>query len=333
MANVLTIGELLIRLTPPDHQRLHQTNQLNLFYGGAEANVAMNLSHLGHNVRYFSALPPNDIGEGAVNHLKAGGVDTSYLLRKGERLGLYFLEEGFSLKQANVIYDRKYSSIFELPEQTIDWDDLLKDIDLLHTTGITPALGDGMKEFTITALKEAKKRGIQVSFDFNYRSKLWGVAEAKTAFLEILPYVDICFAGYKDFIYLLDYKGPETFDAEVLKDFYKRMKDQYEITCMACTNRTTYSTSKNDLAAYLFDGTTFYESPVISFEILDRIGGGDSFASGVLHGILTQLPAQEVIEFGLASGVLKHMVYGDHNQFSEQEVRSFMANIGNDVSR
>lgn len=247
MAKIITIGEILLRLTPENNERLNQGGNLHAYYGGAEANVAMSLSKFGHDVSYLTALPPNDLGDAAVSHLRSVGVDTKWVFRRGERIGSYYYEPGFSLKQAKVIYDRKYSSFLELPTETIDWDAIYDGINVVHTTGITPALSVEMKRFTLQAIKEAKKRNIQISFDFNYRSKLWSLEAAKETLLEILPYVDICFAGYKDFVYLLGNDGPAEFDEALLEKYYSKFAAQYDIAYFSCTNRTVHSSSANDI--------------------------------------------------------------------------------------
>ncbi|WP_209123821.1 sugar kinase [Alkalihalobacillus sp. BA299] len=333
MAKILTIGELLLRLTPVQLQRLNQTRELTMSYGGAEANVAVSLSQFGHHASLLSVIPANDLGEAALSHLKAFGVDTSSIFRGGERLGLYFYEQGFSSKQAKVIYDRKYSSILELPNEKIDWDQVYAGVDILHTTGITPALSEKLQQFTIKAIQEAKKRKVQISFDFNYRAKLWSIEKAKETFLSILPYVDICFVGYKDFKFLLGNDGPEHFTKDVLENWYRELAIKYEISYLVCTNRTIISSSKNEIVGYVYFENCLYESERISFEILDRIGGGDAFAAGVLHGIAAGYESKKMIEFAVSSSVLKHTVYGDHNQFSVDEVKTFVANRGGDVNR
>lgn len=333
MSKIVTIGEILLRLTPINNQRLNQAGGFHAYYGGAEANVARSLSNFNHDVSCLTVLPPNDLGDAAEAHLKSGGIDTTWVFRGGERIGSYYYEEGFSLKQAKVIYDRKYSSFLELLNETIDWDSIYSGVDLLHTTGITPAVSVEMKEFTLLAIKEAKKRNVKVSFDFNYRSKLWSVKEARETFLEILPYVDVCFAGYKDFVYLLGNDGPDEFDEAVLERYYREFAEKYDIAYFSCTNRTVHSSSSNELEGYIFNKGALYKSNHFSFEIVDRIGGGDAFAAGVIHGILAELNPQEVIEFGIGSSVLKHLVYGDHNQFNAGEVEEFLASQGKDVNR
>src|SRR5699024_12555137 len=220
MGKIITIGELMMRLTPKNKGRLNQAAEFKAYYGGAETNVAMSLSKFGHDARFLSVFPANDIGDAAISHLAGGGVDTSWVFREGDRLGTYYYEEGYSLKQAKVIYDRKNSAVHQLPEIKLDWEAIYQDTDLLHVTGITPALSDELKTFTLTAMAEAKKFGVKVSFDFNYRGKLWTTDEAKETFLEILPYVDVCFAGYKDFVNILREKGSESFSEKALSRFY-----------------------------------------------------------------------------------------------------------------
>src|SRR5699024_7452937 len=298
MANMITIGEILLRLTPENHGRLQQSESFNVYYGGAEANVAVSLSNFGHNVSFLSSVPSHDIGDAALKQLKKEGVDTKWMHRKGERLGIYFYEPGYSLKQAKVIYDRNFSSILHLPEETIDWNAVFKQVDVLHITGITPALSDAMQKFTLTAIKEAKKRSVQVSFDFNYRSKLWSVEKAKSSYFDILPYVDICFAGFKDFAYLLDNEGQDVFSEEYLKKSYQEFASRYDIIYFACTNREIQSSSENEIKGYLFKNSTLYKSESFSFSIVDRIGSGDAFAAGVLHGIFSDMNVQETVNFG-----------------------------------
>ena len=333
MAKVLTIGEMLMRFTPVNKKRLNQDDQMSVYFGGAEANTAMSLSQFGHDVSFLSALPSNDIGEAAFSHLRMMGVDTSLVFRTGDRMGSYFLEEGFGLKPTKVIYDRKYSSVNELPGIEIDWEEVYQGIDVLHITGITPALSEKMKAFTILSVSEAKKHGVKVSFDFNFRSKLWNVSKAKETFKEILPYVDICFMGYKDFTLLWGFEGPAEFHEETLAHFYRGFAERYEIEWFASTNRVVHSASNNELQGFVYKYGSLVKSRNWQFDILDRIGGGDAFAAGVLHGILRGFELEKIAEFGTASSVLKHSVLGDYNRFTEKEVNEFLELQGGDVSR
>ncbi|SFE21584.1 2-dehydro-3-deoxygluconokinase [Lentibacillus persicus] len=333
MGKVITFGELMLRLTPNRKGRLNQASEFKAYYGGAEANVAMSLSKFGHDTGFLSAFPQNDIGDAAISHLSSGGVDTAWVFRQGERLGTYYYEEGYSLKQAKVIYDREHSAIHQLPELPLDWQSIYRDVDLLHITGITPALSKPLKDLTLEAVQAANEYGVKVSFDFNFRGKLWTADEAKETFLVILTYADICFAGYKDFIHLLGEDGPETFSETHLAKFYEDYAKQYNIDVFASTDRQVMSASQNRLRGFIYQNGQFVQSETFSFELLERIGGGDAFAAGILHGLLKQMDPSETVEFGTASGVLKHMVYGDHNQYTETEVQDFLKHYDQDVSR
>ena len=220
MAQILTMGEMMMRLTPPSHQRLVQTNDFHVYFGGAEANVAMNMAQFGHDASLLTALPANAMGEAAKRRLRTAGVHTNTIVDQGRRLGLYYVEEGYSVKPAEVIYDRADASVGELVDTALDWEQLLAGVDVFHVSGITPALGPAMHNLTMTALKEAASRGVQVSFDCNYRAKLWSPEEAKASFEAILPYVDTCFISHKDFVYLLGMEGDEAFSPEQLERLY-----------------------------------------------------------------------------------------------------------------
>src|SRR5699024_1734766 len=248
-------------------------------------------------------------------------------------MGIYYYEPGYSLKQAKVIYDREASSFLSLPDEKINWDIIYNNIDVLHTTGITPALSYSLNRFTLTAIKEAKKRNIQVSFDFNYRSKLWSPEKAKTTFLQILPYVDICFAGFKDFAFLLGNNELTEFDEDYLKKNYKKFANKYDITYFSCTNRTVRTSTRNEIEGYFFKDNTLYKSSSFTFSILDRIGSGDAFAAGILYGILSNMSEKEIVEYGTVSCVMKHFNYGDSSQFNAEEVKEFTKNQNQDVNR
>lgn len=333
MGKIITIGELLLRLTPAYHERLNAAKTFQAFYGGAEANVGMSLSKFGHDVHFLSVLPDNDIGDAAISHLAGGGVNTSLVFRKNGRLGTYYYEDGYSLKQAKVIYDRYHSAFHHLANIDINWAAVYKDVDVLHITGITPALSEEMKVFTFKALDEAKKHQVTVSFDFNYRGKLWKVEEAKHTFQEVLPFVDICFASYKDFVYILEEKGSDSFNEQDLARLYKSYAQKFNIKAFASTNRVAISAKQHKIHGYFYQNQQLFNSRVYSFDVLERIGGGDAFAAGVLHGILSNKNADEIVEFGTAAGVLKHMVKGDYNQYTVNEIHSFLQNQEGDVSR
>ncbi len=333
MGRVVAFGEVLMRLTPPDHRHISQTDCLNVHFGGAEANVMVNLSNLGHDVRLLTSLPGHSVGDAAMIHLQAHRVDTSFIQRIDGRLGIYYYESGYSLRQAKVIYDRHSSSIQLLDEEMINWDLLLENVQLFHLTGITLALGPVVRQIALRALEEAKKRNISVSFDFNYRSALWSIEEAKIEFQKVLPYVSICFAGYKDFRASLDMEGPEEFDEEELKGFFKLATDRYGMRAIACTNRVVHQSNDHQLQGFLYmDGVTV-QTKSFRFAIVDRIGGGDAFASGILHGLLIKKTAEETVQFGTGLAILKHFVSGDVSTYTGHDVERFINSPGVDVLR
>lgn len=331
---VITIGEVLIRLQALDQSRLSATSQLDIFYGGAEANVAVSLSHLGHDVSLLTSLPADHpLGDGAVQHLRKHRVSDRLIVREGKRMGLYYVEQGYSNRPAKVFYDRAYSSILELAYRSIDWNDVYRDQDWLHLSGVTPAIDSKMRDVVLRAVKEAKSRGVKVSFDFNFRSKLWSKEEAAITFKTILPFVDHCFAGWKDFALLFGWEPEgETF-SEQLHHFYTRLQTEYDIHSVSCTNRHVINTNLHELTAFHFDGNAFYEGETVRFDVLDRIGGGDSFAAGILHGMFSNMTPKQLMVFATALSVLNHFVAGDNTGYSEKEVLEYINNQSGDVSR
>ncbi|QUW21561.1 sugar kinase [Sporosarcina sp. Marseille-Q4063] len=330
MKKIITFGEILLRLSTTVGERLLQANQLTMNYGGAEANVAISLANFGHDVNMVSKIPDNSLGHAVEKHLKANGVRTDYLLKGGERLGTYYLETGIGERSAQVVYDRKYSSISMLAENEIDFDEIFRDATLFHVTGITPALSPALSEITLLALKKAKELGVTTSFDFNYRSKLWGKEEAAEVFKQLLPYVDICSCGDKDAIHFLGIEeADETLEAsEKLSYYYAKIQEMYpNITYLSSTFREVLSASENDLQGNFYVDGILYQSKVHHINpIVDRVGGGDAFASGILHGILEGFSPEEVISFATAASALKHTVHGDCNVFSADEVLAFAEN-------
>ncbi|WP_416151696.1 sugar kinase [Salipaludibacillus sp. HK11] len=334
MVKIVTIGEILIRLQAPNLSCLSQTPHFDKYYGGAEANVAVGLSHLGHELSLLSSLPKDHpLGEGAIQHLRKHGVSDHLIMRDGERMGIYYVEQGFSNRPGKVYYDRAHSSVLKLAKHSIDWDKVYREQDWLHLSGVTPAIDPKMRDFVVHAVKEANARGVRVSFDFNFRSKLWSKEEAVETFKTLLPYVDHCFAGWKDFALLFDWEPIGVTLSEQLQHFYKRLQKEYDIHSASCTNRHVINSSRHELTAYHFDGKTLHEGKTVSFEVLDRIGGGDSFAAGVLHGIFSNMKPKELLDFATALSVLNHFVHGDNSGFSEAEVFDYMVNQSGDVSR
>jgi len=330
MKKIITFGELLLRLSTRIGERTVQANELTMHYGGAEANVAISLSNFGHDVRFVSKIPNNPLGHAAERHLRMYGVDTSHLLRGGERLGTYYLETGVGERSAQVTYDRKYSSISELTIDEIDFDEIFQGAKLFHVSGITPALSPALQALTLRALQQAKDCGVMTSFDFNYRSKLWSQKEAADAITPLLPYVDICSCGELDAIHLLGIEeAAGSLDKEQkLQYYYDKIQEMYPgITYMSSTFRQVISASANTLQGNLYTNGVLYHSKVHHIEpIVDRVGGGDAFAAGILHGIIEGQTPEKTVSFATAASALKHTVHGDCNVFSVEEVEGFIDN-------
>jgi 2-dehydro-3-deoxygluconokinase len=328
MKKIITFGEIMLRLSTDVGTRLFQADQLAMHYGGAEANVGVSLSHFGHDVFFVSKVPGNSLGMAVESNLKAHGVQTNYLLKGGERLGTYYLETGVGQRSSQVTYDRAHSSFSQLTIDEIDFDDIFSDAILFHVSGITAALSPTLKELTLSALKKAKENGVTTSFDFNYRAKLWSQKEASEAIKSMLPYADICSCGELDAIYLLGIdKADESLEkAAQLKYYYSKIQEMYpNISYMSSTFRTVISTSTNTLQGNFYKDGELYQSNVHQIDhIVDRVGGGDAFAAGILHGIIEKMPPQQLISFATAASVLKHTVAGDFNVFSPEEVATFI---------
>lgn len=331
MAKVLTLGEIMLRLSTVE-SRLAETSEMQAHYGGGEANVAISLANFGHQAYFASKVPDNALGLAVKHHLNRFGVHTDYLLFGGQRLGIYFLEQGFGIKAANVVYDRAYSSFSQMKENEWERLDLFAGIDLFHLSGITPALSPAWVELLIKLMQEAKSRKVKISFDINFRGKLWSQAQASVALKQILPYVDYLSAGKLDAQYLL---GIENAQDLSLEQCYQEIKKRYpNIQVIYSTNRTILSAKHNQLQGTIYSQNQYYKSEVIDIpDIIDRVGGGDAYSAGILHGLLSGYSAQEIVNFATAASALKHMVYGDCNQFTLEEVQSYLKNGSSKINR
>lgn len=336
MKNILTFGEILVRLSSNQGKRLREANTLHVNYGGAEANVAVSLAQYGYRTSIFSRIPDHEISKGILHYLKGYDVNTNLIQLKGTRIGTYYLEVGAGNRSSKVIYDRAHTSITELTPEDLDYETIFKDQELLHVTGITPALSDNLVQVTECLFKEAKARGILISFDFNYRAKLWSKETAGQVFKRLLPYVDICSCAELDFIHLLGYEqeSERLSYPERLTTYYKKLSEEYNnITVLFSTKRENLSASTNQLTGYFYTKGQLYKSPLFSIDhIIDRVGGGDAFVSGVLHGYLSKWNEQKIIDFATAASVLKHTILGDANIVTEEEVNN-MLNNGSQINR
>jgi len=334
---ILTFGEIMLRLSTPDYATINQTQSFLVNYGGGEANVAVALAHMGHRTYFMSKLPPNQLGDGAITHLRSHGVNTDYVVRGSTTIGIYFLETGFGGRPSKVIYNRKHSAITRISEEEFDWEEIFGDATWFHLSGITLALGERVRKVALRAVKEAKKHNVPVSFDFNYRSKLWTVEEARPVYKEFMNYVNIVFASFYDANTILEIPLDEGLEDKTLsekrRNVFPKMIKKYNLQYIFGTDRVVYTATDNSLAGYYFkliDNDLSWElTDPIRFNIYDRIGGGDAFASGVIHGLLKDYnnPAYAV-RYGLNTSVLKHTIYGDASTMSCEDIETFMAANG-----
>lgn len=330
MAKIITLGEIMLRLSTENHKRLTQANQLDISFGGGEANVTISLANYGHHACFVTKLPTNALGDSCMHFLSSRSVDTKNIVRGGKRIGLYFLETGVSIRPSSVLYDRQYSSFSEASLDDFDWESIFQDADWFHITGITPALGKNGVMITEYALKKARALGITTSLDLNYRSKLWTPEQAQKVMVPLMAYVDVCIGNEEDATHVLGMKlnRSNAMQAEINIDDYqmmlKRMMDQFHFKYVATSLRTSFSATKNDWQGLLYDGKAFYLSKKYTLDpILDRVGAGDAFAAGLIHGLLHK-DANDAIEFAVAASALKHTIFGDSNDVTEVEVRNLM---------
>ncbi|KUO53353.1 MAG: 2-dehydro-3-deoxygluconokinase [Desulfitibacter sp. BRH_c19] len=334
MKRVVTFGEIMLRLAPPNFQRFIQTDSYQAIYGGGEANVAVSLSNYGLDSYFVTKVPDNDLGQSAINQLRRYGVNTSYIKLAKERLGIYFLEYGASQRASKVIYDRDNTAISNIKPGDIIWQEVLKDVDLFHFTGITPALGEGAAAATLEALKTAKKMGVTVSVDLNYRKKLWTPEKAGEVMGELLQYVDIVIGNEEDAekVFGIKAAGSEISAGHLSDDGYKHVASElakrFNLKHVAITLRESYSASDNGWRAMLYNGEDYFFSKKYDVHIVDRVGGGDAFAGGLLYSLLEEYSPQYAIEFATAASCLKHTIHGDFNHVSLEEVKTLVNGDG-----
>lgn len=327
---VVTLGEIMMRLSTPGHLRFVQSDGFDITYGGGEANVAVALTNYGLQGTFVTKVPENALGQAAINHLRRYGVDTEYIVRGGKRLGIYFLETGASMRASQVIYDRADAAIASAEVGEFDFDKIFEGAAWFHTTGITPALSDKAAALTAAALKAARSKGIMTSIDLNYRKKLWSKEKAKEVMTSLCEYVDVCIGNEEDAETTLGFKSRDTdvtkgsLNLEGYKDVFKQMKEKFGFRYIASTLRESYSASDNGWSALVYDGNEFYHSKKYDVRIVDRVGSGDSFASGFIYGLVTGMRMQDAAEFGVAASAIKHTIPGDLNHATLAEVQQLM---------
>lgn len=334
MAKIVTFGEIMLRLAPNGYYRFFQNDQMQATFGGGEANVAVSLANYGMDVAYITKLPKHAIGQAAVDSLRYFGVDTSMISRGGDRIGIYYLEKGASQRGSVCIYDRAYSAIQMAKPEDFDWDKIFDSAEWFHFTGITPALGQNLVEICKDACIAAKKHGLKISCDLNYRGKLWTRAEAREAMTELCKYVDVCIANEEDAKDVFGIEAEDTdiyggkLNHEAYKSVAKQLKERFGFEKVAITLRTSISASDNDWAGMLYDGEEFYFSKTYHLHIVDRVGGGDSFGGGLIYSLMNGYDMQSAIEFAAAASALKHSVEGDFNRVSVAEVTKLAGGDG-----
>lgn len=335
MGRVVTFGEIMLRLAPNGYYRFFQDDQLQATFGGGEANVAVSLANYGIKTSFVTKLPSHAIGQAAVNNLRYFGVDTDFIARGGERVGIYYLEKGASQRGSVCIYDRAHSSIQEAEASDFNWDEIFDGAEWFHFTGITPALGANLVNICEEACKAAKAKGVKISCDLNYRGKLWTRDEAREAMTRLCKYVDVCISNEEDAkdVFGIEAVGSDIYggklDTEGYKSVAKQLADKFGFEKVAITLRTSISANDNDWQGMLYDGENYCFSKQYHLHIVDRVGGGDSFGGGLIYSLLSGYSTQDAIEFAVAASALKHSIEGDFNRVTVAEVKKL---AGGDAS-
>ncbi|MBR8749506.1 2-dehydro-3-deoxygluconokinase [Fusobacterium sp. DD29] len=328
MIEIMTLGEIMLRLSPPGHQRFIQASQFDVTYGGSEANIAACLASFGHKTGYITKLPCNAIADCVVASLRKSNVDCSTIVRGGKRLGTYFLENGVSVRPSNVVYDRADSAMAESKPEDFDFEESLRGIKWFHTSGITPVIGKETVEVVKKAMQVAKKNGAIVSFDLNYRGKLWtsDIANKQKMISELMEYVDICFGNARDAALVLGYKDGDKdfingdYSICVNEENMQKVIKKYNFKYLVSSLRNSISASDNEYSAVVSTDSDYYVGKNYMVHIVDRVGSGDAFASGFIHGIITGMTKEDALNFAISSAVIKHTIPGDFNYTSVEEV-------------
>ncbi len=325
---VVTFGEIMLRLSPPPGTRFKQASSFDVTFGGAEANVAASLAQMGIPSRFVTALPDNDLGSAALAKLRSVGVDTSSILRQGDRIGIYFLEHGASQRPSRVIYDRAASAVSRIRSGEIDWQAVFSGATWFHWTGITPALSENAAEVTREAVGAAKGLGLTVSTDLNYRSALWSKERAREVMTSLVEQVDVVVGNEEDAADVFGIRAGTTdvdqgaLDFEAYEDVAAQLVERFDLKMAAITLRESHSASENSWSACLHTGEAFLRSRTYRIKLVDRVGGGDAFTAGLIYGILSGKDHQEALEFGVAASCLKQTISGDFNMVTVPEVES-----------
>ena len=336
MAKIVTFGELMLRLQPYNYERFVQCDHVEFTFGGGEANVAVSLANYGMDAAFVTKLPSHAIGQAAVNSLRRYGVDTTKIVRGGDRVGIYFNEKGASQRGSVCIYDRANSAIATASPEDFDWDNIFQDAQWFHFTGITPALGGNLVEICRQACKAAKERGITVSCDLNYRGKLWTREQARAAMTELCQYVDVCISNEEDAkdVFGIEAEATDIYGGSLNHQGYisvaRQLAEKFNFKQVAITLRESHSATNNGWSAMLYDGATkeAFFSKKYELHIIDRVGGGDSFGGGLIYSLLSGKNNQAAVEFAVAASALKHTIEGDYNMVTAAEVEKLAGGDG-----
>lgn len=333
---VLSFGEIMLRLKAPQHERFFQSPILEATFGGGEANVAVSLANYGMDAAFLTVLPQNEIADACIRELRYFGVDTARIRRGEGRMGIYYLEAGANQLPSKVVYDRAFSSIALAKPGDIDWDAAFADVSWFHITGITPAISESAMQLSLQAVKAARQRGLTVSCDLNYRKNLWQYGKVASEVMpELTRYVDVAIANEEDVQKSLGIcVAVDVASGKLEREAYRALSDKVLATypnlrCIAITLRESHSADHNGWAACLNDGERFYVSKQYEIrDIIDRVGGGDSFAGGLIYGLTHYEDRQQALEFAVAASCLKHSISGDFNRVGVADVEKLMAGDG-----
>ena len=337
MAKVVTMGEIMLRLSTPNNEKIVQADEFDATYAGGEANVAVSLANYGHDAEFVTKVPDNPVGMAAVAALRKYNVGTKNIAKGGERLGIYFLETGSAMRASTVIYDRAHSAIAEADPSDFDFDKIFDGVDWFHFTGITPAISDKAAELTEVALKAAKKHGVKVSCDLNFRKKLWSSEKAQRVMTNLMQYVDVCIGNEEDAEKVLGFKPGNTdvtsgeLELAGYKSIFEQMVAKFNFEYVISSLRVSHSASDNGWSACIYarDTKEFYHSREYRITpIVDRVGGGDSFAGGVICGLLDGKDFKAALEYGVAASALKHTIPGDFNLVTRADVEGLAGGDG-----
>ncbi len=320
MKKIVCFGEIMMRLNPLNKERFIQADNFAISYSGAEANVCASLANYFENssqIYFVSKVPANELGKSSIKTLRSQNINTEYVVQGGQRLGLYFLEEGASQRPSKVIYDRKNSSFAESSVTDYNWDIIFEDCTWFHFSGITPALSENLAEICKMACKKAKEKNIKISCDLNYRKKLWTTEKANSVMSELFEFVDVCIANEEDVQNVFGLQGS-------YEELAQKIIQKFSCKLVAFTLRESFSADKNIWSSLLFSKTESFKSEKYEIQIVDRVGAGDSFSGALIYALLNDYSNQNSLEFATAASCLKHSIHGDFNQVTVDEVLSLM---------